>query len=111
MRSGSSCQHAHVRTVRFHRLGACLAIASFAVGCPSSAPERRWVTCTCEYVTDFDQPGHVDVDVCSEESDPHSAAESCARGTGVGAVTACRCNAPAQGACGASASCRVPGVR
>jgi hypothetical protein len=76
-------------------------------GCKSrAAGERRWVACTCEYVTDFDQPGHIDVEVCSEASDPREPAASCARNLGVGAVTGCECSArPAKG-CEARDGCR-----
>jgi len=62
-------------------------------GCRSqpSVSIRRWHRCTCQYVTDFDGPGRIDVDVCSAGNVPAGSAESCAQSLGVGAVSACRC--------------------
>jgi hypothetical protein len=62
-------------------------------GCRSRAPHqaRHWQRCTCQYVTDFDGPGRVDVEICSAGDAPAGSAESCAQGLGVGAVSACQC--------------------
>jgi hypothetical protein len=84
-------------------------VAAVTFGCKSRpVTERRWVSCTCEYVTDFDQPGHIVVEVCAEgqAEDP---ATSCARGSGVGAVTACTCSQASQTACDGREPCRLPG--
>jgi hypothetical protein len=64
-------------------------------GCRSRPPQatRHWHSCACQYVTDFDGPGRIDVEVCSAGDAPAGAAESCAQGLGVGAALACRCAA------------------
>jgi hypothetical protein len=76
-------------------------------GCRSRSPQavRHWQRCTCQYVTDFDGPGSIDVEVCSAGNMPAGAGESCAQGLGVGAVSACRCTAGTS-ACGSADACR-----
>ena len=55
-------------------------------GCkaPHPAGERHWTSCSCEYVTDFDLPGHLAVEICIGSPPDDHAAESCARGLGSG---------------------------
>jgi hypothetical protein len=77
-------------------------------GCPSRAPaERFWTPCSCEYVTDFDQPGHLAVEICSETRMVEEAALSCARNLGVGAVTSCSCPTSSQAKCESKDGCRT----
>lgn len=76
------------------RLG-LLAIAALALGCRRPPePTGRWTRCTCDYLTDFDQPGKVLVDACILREVPEAVAESCAGLTGVGHVSECRCELP-----------------
>jgi hypothetical protein len=56
-------------------------------------------TCDCEYLTDRDQPGRVEVDVCAGASAAPQVAEDCARGQGVGKVQGCSCKKLADSPC------------
>jgi hypothetical protein len=85
-----------------------VALALALAGC-HRAPgvEGRWSRCTCEYVTDYDQPGHAVVEVCVAGGDANRVAAPCAEGLGVGAVTKCVCEPPAEASCGAAiGTCR-----
>ncbi|HKQ70738.1 MAG TPA: hypothetical protein VJT73_15435 [Polyangiaceae bacterium] len=73
--------------------------------CRRAAVERAWSACKCEYVTDFDQPGHVSVEVCSTGAERSPAAKSCAQSLGVGAVVDCACTA-SRGPCEERDRCR-----
>jgi hypothetical protein len=78
-------------------------------GCRSKPPDgtRHWHGCTCQYVTDFDGPGRIDIEVCSAGDSPAGQAESCAQGLGVGAVSACRCaTSPRNSPCRPEEACR-----
>jgi hypothetical protein len=77
-------------------------------GCkaPHPAGERHWTSCSCEYVTDFDQPGHLAVEICIGSPPDDHAAESCARGLGVGAITRCACAPSGPARCTDRDSCR-----
>jgi len=92
------------------RFAVLFAAALLACHRPSGA---RWTSCHCAYVTDFDQPGRVDVEICAPAEDAPAVAGGCARDRGVGAVTECACDA-ARGApapCSPNeAVCRDPGA-
>jgi hypothetical protein len=80
------------------------------MACKSDQPsERRWVACRCEYITDFDHPGHVAVEVCTDQRDPSARAVPCAQGQGVGVVSQCSC-ASTGTACTNRDSCRLSGI-
>jgi hypothetical protein len=71
--------------------GAVGAAGGCARGTPAGPePQQR---CACDYVTDLDSPGHVEVRVCARPNDIDAVALSCASSSGVGAVTGCRCQA------------------
>jgi hypothetical protein len=89
-------------------MAALLGVVLGLAGCHSNVKERRWATCICDYVTDFDQPGHVTVEVCSDDPDPRATAEGCARGAGVGAITKCNCADRGAEPCVAGSLCRHP---
>ncbi|HEX9295430.1 MAG TPA: hypothetical protein VF881_06330 [Polyangiaceae bacterium] len=89
-----------------------LLLALVVLGCKrGSAEERRWTPCSCAYVTDYDDPGKITVEVCAEPTQALSAAQSCAQGVGVGAVTECTCPLAVRSRCGERDTCRDPVVR
>lgn len=82
-----------------------LAVVAFA-GCHRApGAEGRWSRCTCEFVTDYDQPGRAIVEVCAA-GDAARIAGPCAQGLGVGVVTTCACEAPAAACGGEVGTCR-----
>lgn len=63
------------------------------LGCASPAATEARV-CHCDYTTDTDVPGSLDVRVCVPPGgDAVGAAGECAVGMGVGHVERCRCEA------------------
>jgi hypothetical protein len=89
-----------------------VAFVAMLDGCKSRepAPERRWSVCTCDYVTDMDQPGKIGFEVCGDPDQKKGVAQSCARGAGVGAVIECVCQAPSATPCRDRDTCRDVGV-
>jgi hypothetical protein len=85
-----------------------LSLVAFCLGCPSQpAAERRWTSCTCDYMTDRDQPGKVNVEVCGAAGPRLTdVAKSCALNSGVGVVIDCACEERATGACSDRDICR-----
>ncbi len=82
------------------------------LGCKLRATEnRRWTPCTCAFVTDYDDPGKITVEVCAEPTQAPAAAQSCAQNAGVGAVTDCACRAPTGPRCGERDTCHDPVTR
>jgi hypothetical protein len=82
-----------------------------AQGCDSCGPkqERTWSVCTCDYVTDMDDPGKVSFEVCGEPSRKSDVAKSCALASGVGAVLECACQSASGAACRDRDRCRDVG--
>jgi hypothetical protein len=66
--------------------------------------------CTCEYMTDMDQPGKISFDVCGASDQRKGIAASCARGMGVGAVLGCACRAAGGASCSDRDTCRDVGA-
>ncbi len=81
-------------------------------GCKSreQASQRHWSACTCDYVTDMDQPGKISFEVCGEPDQQKGVAQSCARGAGFGAVLECVCQAPSATPCLDRDTCRDVGA-
>ena len=90
---------------RSSALGLALFLAAPS-GCDSCGPkhERVWALCTCDYVTDMDYPGKIQVEVCGEPSIQGVIAKSCA--SSVGAVLECACRASGRGPCRDDDRCR-----
>jgi hypothetical protein len=82
-------------------------LALVLLGCKLRASDdRRWTPCTCAYVTDYDDPGKITVEVCADAREAPATAQSCAQNAGVGAVTECACRAPVGTRCGSRDVCR-----
>ena len=91
----------HPRAVTFGVL--CLALSCARGAEPLPLQQQQ---CSCAYVTDFDAPGHVDIQVCAAKADLEAVAQSCATSSGVGAVSGCQCR-PTGGKCGSLPPCAV----
>jgi hypothetical protein len=74
---------------------------------PSSGEVRRWIRCTCSYVSDFDEPGAAPIDVCSDGRGVEEIASTCVRNDGVGIPTGCRCESGSLGPCTNRDRCRA----
>ena len=72
----------------------------------SKGRARRWIACTCSYISDFDEPGRAPIDVCTEARDAEEVAASCVRNDGVGIPTSCTCEGVSKGPCEKSDRCR-----
>lgn len=73
-------------------------------------PAGRLASCTCDYLTDRDEPGHIEVELCAPPRDIDEMARSCAQGLGVGSVSQCRCEGIGDRACSKVGECReAPG--
>ncbi|MBL8743008.1 MAG: hypothetical protein JNK04_17990 [Myxococcales bacterium] len=76
-------------------LSVCALIAASSVlsvvGCSSERRSQSY-ECHCDYMTDTDGVGVIDVRVCvAESADPVPAAAECGQGQGVGQVNGCKC--------------------
>lgn len=61
------------------------------VACSSERKSQSY-ECHCDYLTDTDGVGVIDVRVCvAESADPVPAAAECGQGQGVGQVNGCKC--------------------
>ena len=87
-----------------HSVALALVLAIFAVGCGKAAPVAgQKVACTCTFLTDFDDPARVDVDLCLADGKPLEAeAKACAARTAHNHVEKCECKPPT-GPCDAAA--------
>jgi len=73
-------------------------------------PAGRWANCACDYLTDRDEPGRIDVELCAPPRGIDEMARTCAQGLGVGNVSQCRCEAVGDRECPKVGECReAPG--
>jgi len=70
------------------------------------ATTGRLASCTCEYLTDRDEPGRIDIELCAPPRDIDEAARSCAQGLGIGVVNQCRCAGGGDRSCEKVGECR-----
>ncbi|HEY4119782.1 MAG TPA: hypothetical protein VGM56_18065 [Byssovorax sp.] len=78
-------------------LAPALALAALTAAC-----ERRGqpYACTCELITDFDDPSHASVEICSPTRErAASFAKGCAQSGAPAKVEACACEPLDAGAC------------
>ena len=88
---------------------AVLLTAVAAGACARPAPPTgRWTPCTCDYQTDTDVPGQLQLDACVARVVPEALAQRCASDEGVGRVVDCRCGAPREACVLQDGLCRVP---
>jgi hypothetical protein len=83
-------------------LGAVAACKSESAG----RGTRQWLRCACTYISDFDEPGAVSIDICSDGHGVEDVASACVRNDGVGVPTSCHCDAARRGPCERSERCR-----
>jgi hypothetical protein len=82
-----------------------LAAALFLAGCKRAEPPRKGhlISCTCTYLTDFDDTARIDVDVCVPDGlDHRREAAHCALQSAHNHIDGCACKPPA-GPCDPSA--------
>ena len=88
---------------------AMLATTSLAsmIGCGRDTPrDGHWVTCTCPYLTDFDQVAHHSVDVCVAPNESAlEVGKNCAARVAHGPTESCTCNPPRE-SCDGKEPCR-----
>ncbi len=74
-----------------------VAVALVIGAAACSDPATTSYECRCDYVTDTDVPGVLDVRVCvGPKDDPAPRAAECAQAQGVGAVSSCKCPQPGE---------------
>jgi hypothetical protein len=82
-----------------------LLVALLLAGCKRAEPPRqgRMVSCTCTYLTDFDDTARIDVDVCVPDNLDHKKeAAHCALQSAHNHLDECSCKPPG-GPCDPSA--------
>lgn len=80
----------------------------FAIGCKKSEPPKpgAWVTCTCPYLTDYDDVAKHSLEVCVPQGGkPEKAAFECASKLTHGPAEACTCGEP-KGPCDTASPCK-----
>ncbi len=80
----------------------------FATGCKKSESPKpgRWVTCTCPYLTDYDDVAKHSLEVCVPEgTNPEEAAYGCATRLTHGPAEPCTCGKPG-GPCEGAERCK-----
>jgi hypothetical protein len=95
-----------MESLRFLWIIVSLAVV-FGLGCKSDkAGAGQWVSCTCPYLTDYDDVAKHALDVCVPEGKKaEQEAYHCATKLAHGPAEACRCGEP-QGPCDGLETCR-----
>jgi hypothetical protein len=93
-------------------LAGVTALAAVILGlssCDDSSPssERHWRSCSCTYVSDFDDQSSAPIEVCGDEKRSEEVAAVCIRNDGVGVPAGCRCDPRPIGICSKSDRCRA----
>lgn len=79
------------RCLNLTEMAGVMLLITLAAGC-SSEPATQSYECHCDYLTDTDGVGVIDVRVCvAESANPVPRAAECAQGQGVGQVNGCKC--------------------
>lgn len=85
-----------------------LAVACLALGCKKSEAPRsgHWATCTCPYLTDYDDLAKHELEVCVPQgTKPEEAAYGCATKLTHGPAEACTCG-PLGASCESVEACK-----
>lgn len=85
-----------------------LLLLSGWAGCKRDQPQQqgKWASCTCPYLTDYDQVATHNLEVCVPEGvKPEQAAYNCAGKLTHGPAEPCTCKEPS-GACDGKMTCK-----